>query len=273
MCLPETFASFRSTVSRRDLFKAAAAATVAAAAPSVTRAAPMQALRYSSVVDLTHILGLQTPLFPGYDPVRIDVVRSYEEDGFYANQLNYIEHSGTHMDAPRHFAAGGNAVHQIPAQQLIGPLAVVDVRERAGRDPDTLVTPDDLHAWERRYGRIPNGAIVIMNSGWATRINDAQRFLNADAGGTLHFPGWSKAATDLLLNERNVIGIGVDTLSLDFGASTNFEVHYSWLPSGRWGLENVANLTDVPPSGATLVVGAPKHFGGSGGPTRLLALI
>lgn len=273
MCLPETLASAQSTISRRDLFKASAVAAVAAAAPSAIEAAPERALRYRSVIDLTHVLGTQTPLFPGYNQVQISVNRSYQQDGYYANQLNFNEHSGTHIDSPRHFDPDGVSVDQIPPSRLIGPLAVIDVRERAGRDPDTLVTPDDLRAWERRYGRIPNGAVVIMNSGWATRINNAQAFLNADSGGTLHFPGWSKAATDLLINERNVIGIGVDTLSLDFGASTDFAVHYSWLPSGRWGLENVANLADVPPYGATLVVGAPKHYGGSGGPVRLLALI
>ncbi|HEY0604593.1 MAG TPA: cyclase family protein [Herpetosiphonaceae bacterium] len=273
MCLPKTLASVRSNVSRRDLFKATAAAALTAAAPSAIQAAPAQALRYRSVIDLTHVLGTQTPLFPGYDQVEIRVNRSYQQDGYYANQLNFNEHSGTHMDSPRHFDPDGLSVDQIPPSRLIGPLAVIDVQGRAARDPDTQVTPDDLLAWERRYGRIPSGAVVIMNSGWATRIGNAAAFLNADSGGTLHFPGWSKAATDLLINERNVIGIGVDTLSLDFGASTDFAVHYSWLPSGRWGLENVANLADVPPRGATLVVGAPKHYGGSGGPARLMALV
>ena len=273
MCLPETLASMQSTVSRRQLFKATATAAVAAVAPSVTHALPAQALRYRSVLDLTHVLGTHTPVFPGDDPVQIRVNRSYQDDGYYANQLTLSEHAGTHIDAPRHFDPDGVSVDQIAPSRLIGPLVVVDVRERAARDPDTLVTPDDLRAWERRYGRIPPGAIVIMHSGWATRFSDAAAFLNADSSGTLHFPGWSTAATDLLMHERTVIGIGVDTLSLDFGASTDFAVHYAWLPSGRWGLENVANLADVPPRGATLVVGAPKHYGGSGGPVRLLALV
>jgi kynurenine formamidase len=274
MCLPEALASVPRSVSRRDLFKGAAAAAVAASLPAAASAAPAaRTIRFNRVVDLTHILGLNMPLFPGNDPVRIDVIRTFEKDGYYANRLDLAEHSGTHMDAPAHFDPGGTPVHEIPAAQLVGPLAVIDVRERAARDPDTLVTPDDLRAWERRYGRIPAGAVVIMHSGWATRIGDSAAFLNADAGGTFHFPGWSKAATDWLLAERNVIGIGVDTISLDFGASTDFAVHYSWLPSGRWGLENVANLTDVPPSGATVFVGAPKVYGGSGGPTRLMAVM
>jgi kynurenine formamidase len=136
-----------------------------------------------------------------------------------------------------------------------------------------MVMPDDILAWERRYGRLPNGAIVIMHSGWAARFGDPQAFLNADASNVTHFPGWSKDATDLLMMERNVNGIGVDTLSLDRGVSAAFEVHYSWLPSQRYGLELVANLTNVPPSGALLVVGGPKTFSGSGGPSRLIALM
>lgn len=273
MCLPETLASVQKAVSRRNLLKGVAAAAVAASVPAAASAQAGRVMRFNHVVDLTHILGLNMPLFPGNDPVRIDVIRTFEADGYYANRLDLAEHSGTHMDAPAHFDPDGMSVHQIPVNQLVGPLAVIDIRERAARDPDALVTPDDLRAWERRYGRIPNGAVVIMHSGWATRIGDSAAFLNADAGGTFHFPGWSKAATDFLLAERNVIGIGVDTISLDFGASTDFAVHYSWLPAGRWGLENVANLTDVPPSGATVFVGAPKTFGGSGGPTRLMAVL
>lgn len=274
MCLPETLKSLQSAVSRRDLFKAGAVATLAMATSKpaqakTTAGAPLP----RRVVDLTHVLGTNMPVFPGNDPMRIDVLFTHDRDGYYANRLDLAEHTGTHMDAPLHFAKGGLSVHEIPPEQLVGPLAVIDIRERATRNPDTMVTPDDLRAWERKHGRIPNGAIVMMHSGWATRISDGKAFFNADAGGTPHFPGWSKEATDLLMMERNVVGIGVDTISLDFGASKDFAVHYSWLPSGRWGLENVANLTDVPPAGAMVVVGALKTYRGSGGPTRLLAIM
>ncbi|HEX6290639.1 MAG TPA: cyclase family protein [Herpetosiphonaceae bacterium] len=273
MCLPETLAALNAAVSRRDVFKGVAAAALGATLPQITQAEPARSVRVSRAVDLTHIMGTQMPVFPGYDPMRIDVIRTHDRDGYYVNRLTLAEHTGTHMDAPLHFAKDGLSVHAIPAERLIGPLAVIDIRARVARDPDAMVMPDDILVWERRHGRLPAGAIVIMNSGWATRIGDSAAFLNADAGGTLHFPGWSKAATDLLMNERRVIGIGVDTLSLDHGASKDFAVHYSWLPSGRWGLENVANLTEVSPAGAMLFVGAPKVYGGSGGPTRLIAVM
>lgn len=273
MCLPETFKAREGAVSRRNVFKIAAAAAAAAALPSAGEAAPLQLPRVSRVIDLTHVLGTRTPAFPGLPTFQIEVMSTVETGGFYFNRINTGEHVGTHMDAPSHFSSEGLSVHEIPAEQLIGPLAVIDIRERAARNPDTMVMPDDILAWERRYGRLPRGAVVIMHSGWATRFNDPQAFLNADSSNTLHFPGWSKDATDMLMMERNVIGIGVDTLSLDPGISTDFAVHYSWLPSQRWGLEEVANLTNVPPSGALLVVGAPKVYSGSGGPTRLLAMM
>jgi kynurenine formamidase len=197
---------------------------------------------------------------------------THDRDGLYCNHLSFSEHTGTHMDAPVHFAKDGVPVHEIPTDRLFGPLAVIDISERADEDPDAMVSPDDILAWERRHGRLPRGAIVVMRSGWDIRYTEDEAFLNADATGTPHFPGWSRAATDLLMTERDTVGIGVDTLGLDHGPSTDFPVHRSWLPSGRWGLENVANLADVPPVGATLFVGALKVQGGSGGPTRLLAL-
>lgn len=272
MCLPETLTSLAGTVSRRDLFKLAAA-TAVAALPVAADATAIQLPRVRRVVDLTHILGTQMPVFPGNDPMRITPAFSYSQDGYFGNRLDLAEHTGTHIDAPLHFTPTGTSVAEIPPERLVGPLAVIDIRERVARDPDAVVRPDDILAWERRHGRLPRGAIVVMHSGWATRINNAEAFLNRDAGGTFHFPGWSQAATDILLHERAVVGIGVDTLSLDPGNSRDFAVHVSWLSSGRWGLENVANLTDVPPAGAVLVVGAPKIYGGSGGPSRLIALI
>ena len=135
-----------------------------------------------------------------------------------------------------------------------------------------LAPAQDLLAWEQQYGRIPDGAAVLMNSGWATRIESAAAYVNADAGGTAHFPGFSAEAANFLLQERKINGIGVDTLSLDHGPATNFPVHIAFLPTNRWGLECLVNLAQIPPSGAHLFVGVPKIKGSSGGPTRVLAI-
>lgn len=272
MCLPQTVAAMQETFSRRDFFKLGACAAAAAAlAPTLTHAQPRQ-LSYSNVQDLSHVLGNATPMFPGFNPPTIQVVVTVAQDGFYGNNISYWEHTATHMDAPAHFTQGGAYVDQIPATSLVAPLCVVDIKERTASNPDTMVMIDDLVAWEQRYGRLPDGAAVFMNSGWASRYSDPVAFKNQDAGGTLHFPGFSTEAVQFLLSERNAVGIGVDTLSLDFGAATAFTTHTTWLGAGKWGLENVANLDSVPPSGATVVVGAPKVATGSGGPTRLIAL-
>jgi kynurenine formamidase len=161
---------------------------------------------------------------------------------------------------------------QIPLSMLIVPLVVVDIREKAEENPDAQLTVQDLRRWERRHGRIPRDACVAMNSGWAEKVNTPE-FRNADANGVLHFPGFHIEAAQFLLEERQVHGIAVDTLSLDYGPSPDFAVHYLWLPSNRWGLEAVANLNDIPPRGTTLIVGGPKVIGATGGPSRLIALV
>jgi kynurenine formamidase len=147
---------------------------------------------------------------------------------------------------------------------------VVDIRAKAAADPDAQLTVDDLIAYEQTHGRIPRGAIVAMNSGWDQYVN-TPTFRNADPNGVLHFPGFHLEAVQYLLEHRDVKGIMVDTLSLDYGPSPDFAVHFEWLPANRWGMEAVANLGQLPAKGATVVVGGPKIEGATGGPSRLIA--
>jgi kynurenine formamidase len=156
---------------------------------------------------------------------------------------------------------------------LVAPLAVIDVSAKAARDADYQLSRGDLAEWESKNGRLPQDCCVAMNSGWARHATDAAKFTGKDAAGAFHFPGIAPAATEWLMKERQVVGLAVDTLSLDHGASKDFRTHTLWLPTGRWGLENVANLDQVPAAGATIVVGLPKVKGATGGPTRLLALV
>lgn len=272
MCLPETIASFESAeFSRRNLLKYGLSAAVAAALPSSSAKNPI-GVKFRKVVDLTHTLGPEFPLFPGAAPFRIEPAVSYEKNGYYGSMLSYWEHSGTHLDAPVHFSPAGLKVDQLPVESFVVPAAVINIAERVKRDADAVVTPDDIRAWERRHGRLPDNAAVLMASGWSARAGSVEAFLNADRSGVMHFPGFSKEAVDFLLTERRISGIGVDTLSLDHGPSKSFAVHYTLLPTNRWGLENLANLEMIPPSGAILFVGAPKVAGGSGGPSRVLAV-
>jgi kynurenine formamidase len=224
------------------------------------------------IVDLTHTITPDFPTFFGPPNLEIETLFTLEEDGFNMFRWHLVEHTGTHMDAPFHFSNEGDSADEIPLAKLIVPLVVVDIRAKAEQTPDAQVTPDDLAEWERRYGRIPRRACVAMNSGWAGKVN-TEEFRNADANGVLHFPGFHVEAAEFLLNERNVNGIAVDTLSLDFGPSPDFATHYLWLPSNRWGLEAVANLDQLPPRGTTLIVGGPKIAGATGGPSRLIALV
>lgn len=148
----------------------------------------------------------------------------------------------------------------------------MDIRKKADANPDAQVTPDDLTAWIAANGPIPQGACVAQNAGWQSRLG-TPGFRNADDDGKMHFPAFHVEAATMLLEEAEVAGIAVDTLSIDYGLSADFITHYTWLPANRWGVENMANLDQLPATGATLVVGAPKHQGDTGGPCRLIALV
>lgn len=247
----------------------AAGAAVTVGAPSAHAAG---AVSFTRAVDLTHPLGPDFPTYFGKPQLEIEVLNTYAEHKFNMKKWTIVEHTGTHLDTPFHFSADGATADQIPVEQLVVPLVVVDIRGKAAGDADAQVTPDDLKAWEAANGPIPEGACVAMNSGWAAHVAGAT-FRNADDAGTMHFPGFHLEAAQMLMSERNAAGIAVDTLSLDFGKSGDFAVHYAWLPSGRWGIECIAGLDGLPAKGATLVLGAPKIVGATGGPSRVIALV
>jgi len=261
----------RQALSRRD-FLSMAAGAVAVAATSARAQTQVQGRSFSNVADLTHVYGPDFPMFPGATPPKITVAVTIKENGYYGNNLQLWEHTGTHMDAPAHFGEGAPTADLLPVNRLIAPLAVINIQAKAERNADAEVTPDDILAWERQHGPLPAGAFVAMYSGWESRVGDPKRFINLDASGVQHYPGFSPAAAEFLVRERNIVGIGVDTLSLDFGASKDFKTHLTVLPAGKYGLENLANLGSVPPSRATIIVGGPKHKGASGGPARVMAI-
>jgi kynurenine formamidase len=260
----------RHTLSRRRVFATAAAFAATAAAPSSAAAAPRPARR---VVDLTHMMSADFPTFDGTSGIAMQKLKELKKDGYNLYEWRLNEHSGTHLDAPIHFLEAGITADQIAAETLVVPLAVINVADKAAKDPDYRLSRDDLAAWERRHGRLPDNSCVAMQSGWARHVGDKEKYVGKDAGGVMHFPGVDPDATAWLLKQRKVAGLAVDTLSLDPGASKDFRTHVLWLGSGRWGLENVANLDSVPASGATLVVGLAKVKGATGGPARLFALL
>jgi kynurenine formamidase len=277
MCSPSVIESALAGVSRREALHFAAG-LLAGALPCASRGAAADGpgakstITAGHVLDLTHTLSPAFPIWPGNVPIKVTNTATVAKQGFYANQWILVEHHGTHLDAPAHFAANGVTAERLEASALIVPAVVIDIREKARHNADAVVTIDDLRAWEKLHGRLPKQCGVFLNSGWDAKAGDAQAFLGQDRSKTLHFPGFSKEACAFLLAEREVAGLAVDTLSLDFGASKEFAVHKLWLGAGKWGLECVANLSKLPPAGATVFVGAPKVIGASGGPTRVLAV-
>ena len=279
MCLPGTVEKVAERtrtegVSRRSFIAAAGAAGVTA---TLLPAAPAQAggrgkgrNRRKRAVDLTHTFSAGFPMYTGAEPSR-RTTTTIPANGFYGQEWTFGEHSSTHMDAPGHFVAGGRLTPEITLNELMLPVAVIDISKKARKDPDAQVTPDDLVAYERRHGRIPKHGAVFMDSGWAKKLPDEDAYKNADSSGTYHFPGFGIEAIEWLLDRRSVRAIGVDTLSLDPGNSTTFDVHVRWLGADHFGLENLANLDDLRPRGATAFVGVVPWEEGSGGPCRVIA--
>ena len=276
MCLPGTIETVRARVEeegvpkldRRTALLGAAGAAVAAALPSRAYAKGSA----NRMQDLTHEFREGFPGFLGA-PSTLDrqVTVTIPANGFYGQTWTFWEHNCTHLDVPAHFVAGGRFSPEITLEELVRPLAVVDISARAAANADAEVLVSDLVAFERHEGRIKRGSVVAMNSGWAARSGSVAAYRNVGADGFQHFPGFSKAAVEWLLEERDIAGIGVDTLSLDPGRSQTFDAHVTLLSANRYGIENLANLHRVPPRGATVTVGLIPWEQGSGGPARVFA--
>jgi kynurenine formamidase len=281
MCLPGTIEAVRARVAeerpvrltRRTALLAAAGAAAAAAVPRT--AMPAAARSGGRMADLTWTYSETFPLFadpPVFPATTRRTHVNIPENGFYGQVWSFWEHTCTHMDAPAHFVVDGRTSPQLRLDELLEvPIVVVDISDRAATEHDTVVTPDDLTRFERRHGRIPRGALVAMYSGWEARAGSAATYRNPDGSGVYRFPGFGKAAVEWLLRERRITGIGVDTLSLDNGSSTTFDTHFTVLRADHYGLENLKNLSTIPPRGARAFVGLIPWREGSGGPCRVVA--
>jgi kynurenine formamidase len=238
------------------------------------------ALDTARVVDLTYAYDADTVYWPtdtaGFRLERL--AYGPTEAGFFyaANAFSTAEHGGTHLDAPIHFAAGGWTTEAIPLERLLGPAVVIDVAAQAAVDRDYTLTVGDVEAWEGEHGAIPEGAIVLLRTGWGRHWPDRQAYLGDDTPGdasNLDFPSYGNEAAQLLVGERRVAVLGVDTASIDPGTSTDFQVHRVASQANVAGLENVANLDELPATGAWIIALPMKIAGGSGAPTRIIALL
>jgi kynurenine formamidase len=242
-----------------------------------TARAPID-LQHTEIVDLTYAFSEKTLYWPnspsGFELKRL-VYGKTPAGFFYAsNAFCAPEHGGTHLDAPNHFSEHGLSVDQIPLQQLIAPAVIIDISGKG--DPDYRLTADDVRAWELRNGAIRPGTIVLLRTGWGSRYPDRKRYFGDDTPGAtdnLHFPSYGEDAARLLVNDRKVAAIGVDTASIDYGQSRDFIVHQIANGANVPGLENIANLDRLPERGAWVIALPMKIAGGSGGPLRIVALV
>lgn len=273
MCVAGCHEALRKAFSRRNVLRGAGAAAVGLAATATAPRDEAAARGFKSVVDLTHTMSPDFPSFFGVPGIEMQKQFELKKDGFNLYWWRIIEHGGTHLDAPIHFSENGMTADGIGADALVVPLAVVNVAAKAVQNADYELSRQDVAAWERRHGKLPENCCVAMHAGWAQHVGDPAKYTGKDAASVFHFPGFAPETVEWLLANRKVAGLAVDTLSLDHGPSKSFRTHVLWLPTGRWGLENVANLDKVPPAGATLVVGVAKVKDATGGPARLLALV
>ena len=232
------------------------------------------------MVDLSHAYGGGTLYWPtDTTGFQLDTLAEGQTPGGYfyaAKQFATAEHGGTHLDAPFHFAEGADDVASIPLERLILPGIVIDVSDAAAADADYLVTAEDVVAWEGEHGRVPAGSAVLIRTGWAARWPDALAYLGDDTPGeiaNLHFPGVGEAAARLLLEDRGAALLGIDTASVDYGQSIDFVVHQVGAAAGVPNLENVADLSGLPPTGFLLAALPMKIAGGTGAPVRIVALV
>jgi len=225
------------------------------------------------VLDLSYAINDKLVPWPGDEKwFEANANATVEKDGYFTRSFWMLEHYGTHLDAPAHFPPGKTTVDQIPVRQLFGPAVVFDVRGPGTQDPDFQLRARNIEEWEIRNGRISSGSIALLRTGWASRWPDTKSYRNQDASGKMHFPGFSAEAAKLLI-ERKVSGLGCDTMSVEYGASEDFSLHRLTLGAGLYHLENLADLSALPETGAFLIVAPIKLEGGSGGPVRVFALL
>ena len=229
-------------------------------------------------VDLTHPFNAASIYWPTAKMFKKETVfQGHAHGGFYYSAYNFsaAEHGGTHVDAPVHFAEGRLSVDRLPVGQLIGPGAVIDVTRQASKNVDYLVTAADIQAHEQTHGRIPRGAIVLLNTGRAGLYPDRAKYMGTAERGAaavpkLHFPGLSKEGASLLV-ARGIGAVGIDTPSIDYGQSKKFDAHVTLMTGNIPAFENVADMSALPPRGATIIALPMKIEGGSGGPLRIIA--
>jgi kynurenine formamidase len=227
-------------------------------------------------VDLTHTFDPQIAHWPGFPKETVRTLYTYKKDGFFAQMFCHVGQWGTHVDPPAHFAPGNKTVDQIDPKQMFLPLVILDVHAKVAKNPDYVLSMDDVRAWESRHGPIPEGAFIAMRTDWSKRWPSETAMENKDAKGVAHYPGWSMPVLKYLYIDRHAVATGHETTDTDPGvlASHGDYSLESWLlHRGHYQIEMLANLDRVPEYGALAIVTFPKPRGGSGFPARVIAIV
>jgi kynurenine formamidase len=227
-------------------------------------------------VDLTHAFHPGQPHFAAFPDEQREALFDLDKgDGFTAHRYTIVGQWGTHVDPPSHFIRGGRTLDQIPVEEMILPLVVLDISQRVAGNPDATPTLQDVQEWETRNGPVPEGSFVALRTGWSGRWPDAVAMANRDSEGLSHTPGWSKEVLSFLVEQRAVAAVGHEQTDTDPGLATSrqdFSLETYVLEQGRWQIELMANLDELPESGAAVVASWPKPLGGSGFPARVFAI-
>ena len=265
---------------KRNIMCWMAAGFLMAGALSPASAFEAADLASADLIDLTHPFNEQTLYWPN-SPTKFQhkvLSVGHTEGGWFYSSYSFCspEHGGTHLDAPIHFDEEGRTADEVALEKLIAPAAVIDISGKAAANPDYRLTVEDVTVFEKAHGKIEEGTMVLLRTGWSARWPDAKAYLGDDRAGrtdALHFPSFGEEAARLLIEERGVRVIGVDTASIDYGQSRNFIVHQIAGAHNVSGLENLTNLESLPPKGALVMALPMKIGGGSGGPLRAVAVV
>ena len=232
-----------------------------------------QIIRFKSVLHLSHAIAPTIPQWQGNPPVEFETVAQRESDGYYLRRFCLGEHSATHMNAPISFYPGGIGIESYAAESLVVPAVVINICKQAAANSDYAIALSDILNWEQQHGQIPPGSVVLLFTGWQYKWSDPKAFLNLDSDGIPHFPGFGLEATQFLLSQRQIAGVGIDTHGVDPGQDDTFAINRLVLSQPRIVLENLTNLDQLPPTGTTLVIGVLRLQSGSGSPVAVMALV
>jgi len=226
-------------------------------------------------IDLTHSFGVTTPHWKGFGEMQRRTLYTVRKDGFHVEEFCHVGQWGTHVDPPAHFHDGLKTVDQINLKDMLMPLVVLDVHEKAAKNPDYVLSLDDVRAWESRHGRIPEHAFVAMRTDWSKRWPNDASMQNKDEKGVAHYPGWSMAVLKLLYEDRHIAASGHETTDTDPGVATtkdDYSLESYVLGTNHYQIEMLANLDQVPEYAALVMVSFPKPESGSGFPARVIAI-